>query len=156
MTITGGSELARLTLNGLLIGGDLHVTGELAALEIVHCTLVRPPGRRFACKRSDADRGRAERKARRDPRPHPRGGLRLPVTLSSVTLRDTILDSEVAMAADDTGTQPGPPALLERTTLLGRAHVTELTLASECIFSAAIEVDRRQTGCVRYSFVARR
>ena len=57
-----------------------------------------------------------------------------------------------AIAANDTGGRPGPPATLERTTVFGAVHVRELT-ASETIFSNTITVDRRQVGYVRFSYV---
>ncbi|HEX6288351.1 MAG TPA: hypothetical protein VFZ66_04130 [Herpetosiphonaceae bacterium] len=64
------------------------------------------------------------------------------------------LESELAaLAADDTGAQPGPPATLERTTIFGAVHVQSLTLASEVIFVDPVIADRRQLGCVRFSFV---
>jgi len=58
-----------------------------------------------------------------------------------------------AIAADDAGDQPGPPASLMRTTVLGPVHVRELTLASEVIFTAPVLADRRQAGCVRFSYL---
>ncbi|MDQ3248357.1 MAG: hypothetical protein M3Q45_04025, partial [Chloroflexota bacterium] len=58
-----------------------------------------------------------------------------------------------AIAADDTGVQPGPPTTLERVTVLGAVHVKELTLASEVIFGGPVRADHRQAGCVRFSFV---
>jgi hypothetical protein len=39
IVVTGGSNQARLTLNGLLIAGNLHIQGSLGKLDIVHCTL---------------------------------------------------------------------------------------------------------------------
>ncbi|OQA41969.1 MAG: hypothetical protein BWY52_02384 [Chloroflexi bacterium ADurb.Bin325] len=149
LTISGGSGHARLTLNGLLIGGDIHVIAELASLEIVHCTLVRPPGKGEARLEVAGPNARLDLILDRAIA----GALRVPATVSSVTLRDTILDAETALAASDDAAQPGPPAFMERTTLLGRVHVVELTLASECIFEETVQADRRQAGCVRYSFV---
>jgi len=43
VTVTGGSDQARLVLNGLLVEGYVEVEGELGELGIEHCTLV--PGR---------------------------------------------------------------------------------------------------------------
>ena len=64
------------------------------------------------------------------------------------------LPSELAaLAANDIGTEPGPPARLERTTIFGAVHVQALTLASEVIFVDPVIADRRQIGCVRFSFV---
>jgi hypothetical protein len=56
-----------------------------------------------------------------------------------------------ATAAPD-GTS-GPPTSLERVTVLGSTRVKELTLASEVLFAAPVTAERRQAGCVRFSFV---
>ena len=57
-----------------------------------------------------------------------------------------------AIAADDGGDRPGPPASIERATVFGPVHVAELT-ASEALFTDQLAVERRQTGCVRFSYV---
>ena len=57
-----------------------------------------------------------------------------------------------AIAGDDLGDQPGPPATIERATVFGPVHVAELT-ASESLFTVPIVVERRQIGCVRFSYV---
>ncbi len=58
-----------------------------------------------------------------------------------------------AIAADDAGDVPGPPATLLRTTIFGQVHAQQLPLASEVIFSGVVRCKRRQDGCVRFSFV---
>ena len=58
-----------------------------------------------------------------------------------------------AIGADRSGAQPGPPTILERVTVLGPAHMKELTLASEVIFTDRVRAVRRQSGCVRFSYV---
>ena len=58
-----------------------------------------------------------------------------------------------ALAGDDTGDQPGPPTTLERVTIFGAAHVQSLDLASEVIFDEPVSADRRQVGCVRFSYL---
>ncbi|HEY0141005.1 MAG TPA: hypothetical protein VGF48_08915 [Thermoanaerobaculia bacterium] len=47
----------------------------------------------------------------------------------------------------------GPPLTLDEVTLLGAVDVRQLE-ASNCIFEERIRVQRRQTGCVRFSAVA--
>ena len=65
-----------------------------------------------------------------------------------------MLDTErPAIAADAAGDIPGPPATLLRTTIFGEVHVQQLLLASEVIFTALVLSQRRQSGCVRFSFV---
>jgi hypothetical protein len=58
-----------------------------------------------------------------------------------------------AIAADDAGDVPGPPATLLRTTIFGEVHVQQLPLASEVIFTSVVLSQRRQSGCVRFSYV---
>lgn len=82
-----------------------------------------------------------------------------PITFSSAppdttTPRQLALDTaRPAIAADDGGDIPGPPTSLVRTTVFGEVHVQELTLASEVIFTERVISNRRQHGCVRFSFV---
>jgi hypothetical protein len=46
----------------------------------------------------------------------------------------------------------GPPAMLARTTVLGTVTMRELT-ASEVLFTRTVEVERRHSGSVRYSYL---
>jgi hypothetical protein len=62
--------------------------------------------------------------------------------------------SRAALAADDSGEQPGPSTTLERVTIFGSTHVQALDLASEVIFTEPVIADRRQIGCVRFSYLA--
>jgi len=72
----------------------------------------------------------------------------------TTTLTQLMLDTErPAIAADAAGDIPGPPATLLRTTIFGEVHVQQLVLASEVIFTALVLSQRRQNGCVRFSFV---
>lgn len=64
-----------------------------------------------------------------------------------------LVSDAFVIAAVLTGDQPAPPTSLVRTTVLGQVHVKELTLASETIFDNNVSADRRQAGCVRFSFV---
>ncbi len=58
-----------------------------------------------------------------------------------------------AIAGNRTGERPGPPTVLEQVTVLGAVHVRDLVLASEVIFGGSVYADRRQSGCVRFSYV---
>ncbi len=58
-----------------------------------------------------------------------------------------------AIAADEAGDVPGPPATLLRTTIFGEVHLQQTPLASEVIFTSVVLSKRRQNGCVRFSFV---
>ncbi len=70
------------------------------------------------------------------------------------TLFQLRLESErPSIAADPGGDLAGPPTTIERSTIFGAVHVQELVLASEVIFVHPVASVRRQTGCVRFSYV---
>lgn len=165
----GGGEGAVLTLDGLLIAGAVRVDARsLGRLELRHCTLVpglaldedgRPVAPGAASLDVDADNGAMEVVVESTIA----GALRLPPDLTSLVVRDAVIDRpedegdpsavRAALAADDTATLPGPAATLERVTVLGTTHVRALSLASEVIFVGPVTAERRQAGCVRFSYV---
>ena len=57
------------------------------------------------------------------------------------------------VAISDAAGTSGPPAHIERSTLLGSSRFFELELASESIFTGTVRSSARQTGCVRFCFV---
>jgi hypothetical protein len=57
-----------------------------------------------------------------------------------------------AIAADDTGAEPGPSAHIERSTVTGQVHLKELERAVDALFTESLHVERRQFGCVRFSY----
>lgn len=158
-----------LTLDGLLIEGSIRVEDDaLGRLEIRDCTLV--PGRALA------EDGRPLMPAEASLVVEPDseeleiaikrsivGALHLPETLREFSVRDAIIDRpsddaapevpRFVIAADGDGNAPGPACTLERVTVFGRILVTALELASEVIFTDSVEAGRRQTGCVRYSYM---
>jgi hypothetical protein len=87
---------------------------------------------------------------------------------ATVTLRDSVVDAgapeNVAYAGDNTGAA-GAELTISECTIIGKLHVKLLRLASNTIFfarlgatagetwTAPIVVERRQDGCVRFSFV---
>jgi hypothetical protein len=83
------------------------------------------------------------------------GLLRLPTEMRELSVSDSILDGMggYVLCASDAPLEPGPKTSLVRTTVLGKVAVKEMTLASEVIFNDIVEVDRRQVGCVRFSYV---
>ena len=79
----------------------------------------------------------------------------MPAAAGDLAIRDSIVDSpdRTRQAVSGGGVNAAPPSTIERSTIFGRMHVQELTLGSESIFTERIVADRRQTGCVRFSFV---
>jgi hypothetical protein len=90
---------------------------------------------------------------------------------AEIALKDCIIDATGSEQIAVRG--PGPDDLLaagsmtlESCTVIGKVHTRQLTLASDCIFvaqlvsggdswTAPLWVERRQAGCVRFSFVPR-
>ena len=169
----GDRREAALTLSGVVVEGFLHVSGDLGRLRLLHSTLV--PGRRL----NPLD-GRplgqdpsliAEAAAGPDPINlelrveiafSVTGPLRLPRDARGLWLLDSIVDGTrkgtppvqgTALAATGTNDQPGPPTVLERTTILGPSWLKKLTLGTEVIFTHPVIVTQRQEGCVRFSYV---
>jgi hypothetical protein len=96
--ITGGDQDTRLTFNGLLISGALHLQGSLEELNIAHCTLV--PGRSLSEDGRplepeapsvivNAGNDRLEVEIDHSIL----GSLRLPAEIGELRVRDSIIDS---------------------------------------------------------------
>lgn len=100
LIVSGGDGTdAALTLNGLLIEGGLQVApGSLATLNLIHCTLV--PGRGLT---ADSKPGRPDLPSLTVVAPNADlwvtiehsilGPLRLPETMTQLTVKDSIIDS---------------------------------------------------------------
>jgi hypothetical protein len=155
---SGGSEPGTLVLDGLLVEGTVTVSpGSLGRLRLAHCTVLPDPA------------GAA------DPAP-----LALGVQAGgTASQRNTQLEVELvrsstgpvavtpfarALAVEDSivrgGVAAGAPvdaiaagdARVERATVIG-GTASRTIEASDCLFLAAVEVERRQQGCVRYSYL---
>jgi len=134
-------------MHGLLVEGRLTVLpGELAELKIVHSTLVPDAGGIVV---EDASLPAAH---------HTQLTIRLersicgPITLAdgvpALHLVDSIVDHAVGAAI----TAPGATAYILASTILGRASMRSLE-ASASLFTETLLVERRQTGCVRFSYM---
>lgn len=172
LTITGIHEGASVTLSGLLIEGTVHVEGSLDRVRLLHSTLVPggsiaepdpdlpPPaaGPTPAAILVEGEAGGEEinQDLRIELAFSVTGPLRLPRHIEGLWALDSIIDGvDVSAIADPAADDaPGPPAWLERVTVIGATHVKELTLASEVIFDGVVLCERRQTGCVRFSWLA--
>ncbi|MCF6260220.1 MAG: hypothetical protein L3J98_08685 [Gammaproteobacteria bacterium] len=172
LTVNGG-EGSRFSINGCLLSGDLLTvpdtgTNNLSQLEIVHCTWV--PGRTL-----DADGNpltpaavsisvalanvsvSIERAIT--------GALRM-VPESRLALFDSIVDATDAEAvafADLDDNSPGATLSATASTVIGKIHAREFDTVSNCIllarlsaadtWNAPVWTERKQTGCVRFSFL---
>jgi hypothetical protein len=161
-----GGPAASLTLNGLLIEGGVLVDGDLGALRILHTTLVpgrsvelddatRPSGASIVVAPTSSNNTALEVQIAFSIV----GSLRIPPHVKKLWILDSIVDgidklgSPPTIAVADSADASGPPAHIERSTLLGTSRFLKLELASESIFTRVVTVDQQQQGCVRFSFV---
>jgi hypothetical protein len=165
---TIAEEAASFTLNGLMVEGSFEVAGKLN-LTITDCTLVPGQGLdedgypKYADQPSLLVSGTDVTDTPIRIAYSIVGALELPEECQSLTIQDSLVvaatakgavdPARAAIAADAMGTMPGPVTTLERVTVFGSVHVKELSLASEVIFVHPVLADRRQEGCVRFSFV---
>jgi hypothetical protein len=167
--IAGGGDLTlaigargRLVLDGLVIvGGALRLAAaaddEPRELVLRDCTLV--PGRTLQADRSPASPGAASMVVE-----HPFatvtlercviGALQI-ATGAQATIADSIVDAgsatNAAYAGD--GGAPGAELRVTESTLVGTLATRVLRLGSNSLFVGRIVAERRQEGCVRFSFV---
>ena len=169
--ISGGED-AEVTLNGLLIaGGPIRIVSGagngLRQLRLVHCALV--PGLSLGIDGAPASPGEPSLLIEQDERPleieidHSIvGAIRAPAN-ATVLIRHSIVDANddtnVAYAALD-GAGAGGTVSVVNSTIIGTVHTELLKLASNSIFfsrtaddSAPVRSERRQTGCVRFSWL---
>jgi hypothetical protein len=169
LTIIGSHPEAAVTLSGLLVEGTVAVEGDLGRLRLIHTTLV--PGGSIALTdpptpvpapvpasievAAGAPGAPINQRLRIEIAFSIVGPLRAPAHAQGIWLLDSSVDgvNTAAIAATGSVDEPGPPLWAERVTILGETHVMEMTLASEVIFDAPAIAERRQTGCVRFSFV---
>lgn len=171
LVIDGSAEGAEVTLNGLLIAGGKIIVpagARLARLRICHCTCV--PGLALNVDGSPARPGEAslvvEAAGVAVEIDHSIVGAIRAHPDASVTLTDSIVDAndatQVAYAAPD-GKQAGGVVEMANSTVIGKVHARMLKRVSNSILFArlldadswkyAVWAERRQEGCVRFSYV---
>ena len=165
-----GDDDGELTLSGLVVVGfPVRVRG-LRRLRLHHCTLV--PGVSLRVAGGPEHAGAASlvvesANTRVELESCVVGGLQVHPDASVVAHR-SIVDATiegVAYASDD-GTAGGGPLRLEECTVLGKVHARLVDLVSNSIVDATVAasddpsrwvgplvVDRRQSGCIRFSWV---
>lgn len=153
-----------LTLGGVVVEGHLHVTGDLARLRLLHCTLV--PGRRLTedgepatnepslIVEGGAPDDLINERLRIELAATLTGPIQVPEHAVGIWVLDGIVDGlgESAPAIEAEGGDPGPDLHLERATVFGTIACRLLEM-SESIATGRIEVVRTQSGCVRFSYV---
>jgi hypothetical protein len=133
-----------LALNGLSLEGNLRVEdGELAMLDVRHCTIVPHAGRLQVA----AGNGRLRVSIARSIV----GGIDIGPPIRQVVAVDSMIG--VAEGSPPVALDALQSACsLQSCTIAGQALAQSLE-ASDCIFHGELRVIRRQTGCVRFSFV---
>lgn len=147
------SNPGTLFLHGLLLQGPLQAAGPLGQLELAHCTLL-----------PDTVLGAQHLTVGADS---PRLQLRLlqslcaPIAVAGPVRGVEVADSIVGLGlgvglADGAATAaldaPEAPLDLQRASFFGAVNALSLN-ASDCIFDAPVTAERRQIGCVRFSYV---
>ena len=159
-----GSERkpGEIILDGLLLEGRLSVlAGNLDRLRIRHCTLAPRTGGLMVHTSDREDRQNSQ--LRVSIHRSVTGPLAVPEGVAGLHVEDSIIDalegtpsqpSIGGMNEDEPDFDlPGPETQLKRVTIIGSVHVKELSLASEVIFMRRVQSERRQLGCVRFSYV---
>jgi hypothetical protein len=167
--VSGGPE-AEVTLNGLLIGGGpirVPASAALHKLRLVHCTLV--PGITLEIDGAPVSPGAPSLIIEQIDNPieieidHCILGAIRAGTNATVLIRHSIVDANsdtaVAYAGLDDLSAGGTLSIVN-STVIGTVHTRLLKLASNCIFfsrtedgSAPVRSERRQAGCVRFSWL---
>ena len=180
MAVTGGAG-ARITLDGLLVSGFSVVVpagagNALESLAIRHCTLV--PGRSLDAAGQPQQPGAVSVElalpgARLDMRASICGPLGVAVD-SEASVADSILDAaatdpmaspEAVAYADPVLAGFGGALTLNAVTVFGKLKAVHFDLVTDTILDARLATgdawlapvwaERRQTGCMRFSFVPR-
>jgi hypothetical protein len=151
ITVVGQAPTATLSpgslvLDGLLIGGDVTVSkGTLGHLRVAHSTIAAAPG---AAKPATLRVEEGNVGLTVDVERSICGPIDVDGTAHLLSVRDSIIDSRGGPALR------GPAVAIERSTLIGETDVRSLQ-SSDTIFDGDVAVERRQSGCVRYSYLPR-
>jgi hypothetical protein len=143
-TASGNSpNPGQLLINGFLIEGKLNVlAGNLGGLTLSHCTSL--PGAGGLGVNSSVDAGKQNARLQVILERCISGPLKLADTVPKLRISESIVDGAVEAK--------GGYVQIEASTLLGTTQARTLE-ASNAIFKGLVTVTRRQTGCVRFSFV---
>jgi hypothetical protein len=136
-SLTGGE----LVLDGLLVEGGLTVIdGNLGSLKVSHCTLVPPLHGLEVNPQNERLNIQVTRSIC--------GSLSLTAAAAKLLVDECIIDhgSGLAISAGST------PAELQRSTIFGSVEALKME-ASNCIFNGVVDIQRRQTGCIRFSYL---
>lgn len=143
----------QLLINGFLIEGDLCVlAGNLGRLTLSHCTLL-PSARGLEVNSSSVDLAKQNSRLRLTLERCISGPLKIPDTVPELRVSESIVDLVDPLKGPfEAIVALGSKVQLEASTILGTTQAKTIE-ASHTIFKGLVTVTRRQTGCVRFSFV---
>ncbi len=144
---TADALAGELTVDGLLIEGDVTVQpGDLGRLALRHLTIVPDVGRLSVAAPTtpDDDNGRLTLEVLRSIT----GPIDLPERGPDLVIAHSIVDGQglVGVAA------PESEVRLDQVSVLGSLQAQEL-FASDCVLDGPVNVERHQSGCLRFSHV---
>jgi hypothetical protein len=148
----GSPAPGQLVVDGLLVQGALVVRpGHLGRLRLSHTTLVPAAPAASLVAETDAGPGQANDDLVVTLHRSISGPVEITSPSAVLRMEDSIVD---AVLSDFTQgfAIAAPAAEVETSTLLGRTHAGILD-ASSSIFTRTVEVERRQSGCVRFSWL---
>lgn len=142
-------EPGGLTVDGILLGAGLEVVaGDLGRLRLAHCTLV--PGSADLTISIEDEDGKRNSALEIELERAICGALTLPATVRALRIAESVVDGT---GGSDPAIDAGEVALsVEASTVFGATRSRTLQ-ASNSIFTGVVTAERRQTGCVRYSYL---
>ncbi|WP_267221378.1 hypothetical protein [Dyella silvae] len=159
VTINGAHPTATVTLSGLLMEGAVQIADSLSRFRLIHTTLV--PG--LAIDTPPPSPVLPSLVAQNADTPidielifSVSGPVQMaPLESSRLWVLDSIIDGVNGPAVTGLSGTPnwGPPAWIERSTLVGATWFRQLITATEALFTDVVSTLHRQQGCVRFSFV---
>jgi hypothetical protein len=159
LQITGGGDGSRLILDGLLLDLHLRITEKLHDLEIHHCTLV--PREEASISYEDKYTLHVSLDRTICGSIILKGSEEAENQESELKIIDSIVDGRAANVPENENDDNNVKrmaiecfkALMENSTVFGEVGVVLLDLASNTIFTDKVKVERRQHGCVRFSYI---
>jgi len=159
--VVNGADGSALELNGLVIGDHAVVLGgTLDEIDLAHCTFV--PGLTLAADGAPGTPGGVSLVVGADTaeatiRASILGAIDV-APEATVRIEDSILDAHAPESLAYRGASGAPfggPLTIARSTVVGAIETAEMTLGENSIFLGVVTAERRQQGCVRFSWVPR-
>lgn len=140
-SIVNGKQGGTLGINGVLIEGQLHfLPGNLGSCLLEHTTIVPGQGGILIDNQTDIFSLNLSRAIS--------GGIQCLSEDAQLTVSDSLVDEKDSLAVDAVDANCN----FQSSTFWG-GIVSQQLDASNCIFNDMLDIRRRQSGCIRFSFV---